>query len=443
MPNFLEMLRLKNIFGQPDMIGNDLPSQGGITGSMPFELPGSSNFDMFNPQRPQPMDFGATTGDIPPTLPQSGANDIASRMASLYTPETAASDRYNQLIGEYPQREKPGLWRTAASILTALGPGGHEMGMQVAEQPFRQKMEDWKTKIGPAGSAATLERHTNANERQMAYQTASIELRGEADKARAAKDEARTKIMEDRAQVYRLKSIRPNVKFDFSGPEVIMTDSTGKIERTGISTGSLSDADKFEMQQEHALERIGATGDEARKTEDLRQTGREGLAEQKGWVVYNVPDPANPGQQKAIQYNPQTREVADLPMPGAVSKPGSGTESTENATQSAKRQFSNARRLVLSRPDLARFLTVKKGDFGLKGKPSPAQLKEINDAIYGTSNNMGSSAPTGNKVPPTMTPDIASRIPAGRVAMFKDGQTVTIPQDQLQQAIEEGYVQVK
>ena len=55
--NFLEFLRQQNIFGAP-RIGNDLPSQGGISGNMP------SNRGLSLPPPPNPM-ARPTGGNVP------------------------------------------------------------------------------------------------------------------------------------------------------------------------------------------------------------------------------------------------------------------------------------------------------------------------------------------------------------------------------------------
>lgn len=410
MPNIFEMLRLKNIFGQPEMIGNDLPSQGGITGNMPQPNMGPEmgglNFDMFGPPKPSPWDNVQIGPQVdltqPQVQPQMAATpdtgfDVTRRMGELYTPETAAGERFNTMIGEQPRAQdyKPGAWRSIAAALSAFGPGGHETGMQVAMDPFTRKAADWEAGIKPAQAAANIERQSNINERTLAYQTVSQELRQRADEARANKDEARTKIMQDRADVYRLKSIRPNFKFDFSGPEVLVSDpTTGKVERTGISTGSLSDADKLAMQQEQALERIGATGAEARETEGVRQTGRETIAETRGWQVANIPDPANPGQQIAVKINQITGEVMPITMGdkpiGPVARPSAaGGRGAESPAQLKVRQFNSARQLASTRPDLAKFIKLGTGNNftivqpGRFSGPTPEQFEEINTSVFG------------------------------------------------------------
>src|SRR4030095_10901262 len=140
MPDFMQYLRLKNLFGQPDMIGNDLPSQGGITGTMPRGLPtfmDSQNMDpwgnvRFGPTDPTPM--GRTV------IPSPQDYDVGNRMRELYTPEHVATDRFNEMVGQYPQFEEPsGKRKIAAMILGSLTDLGTNFG-QVGSGPNRRRM---------------------------------------------------------------------------------------------------------------------------------------------------------------------------------------------------------------------------------------------------------------------------------------------------------------
>jgi len=45
MPNLMQFLRMANIFGPHSPIGNDLPSQGGITGTMPRDMSSVGPYD--------------------------------------------------------------------------------------------------------------------------------------------------------------------------------------------------------------------------------------------------------------------------------------------------------------------------------------------------------------------------------------------------------------
>lgn len=347
MPNFLELLRLQNIFNPPVVYGNDLPSQGGITGNMPLPEP---NFgDIFAPKKspmdvsfgplPNPIGGGSPPTTMPnpigaPTNPQpmagGGADRIKQLMTELYTPEEEASGRFNELLAQYPKREeyKPGALRRIGAMLATLAgsvtkdglllnENAMNMGQDILNRPYNEKLAEWKAQVEPAYQSANLERYSNTNERGYAYQTTMAQLKAEADAARAANDTRKADIAEARLRAYDFKMRNPNFKFDFSGPTVIVANpATGELKDSGIPTGALSDADKMSLQQENALERIGATGEQARLTEGVRQEGREGLAETRGWQIFNIPDPANPGQMKAVKINQITGEVLDVGQRG-------------------------------------------------------------------------------------------------------------------------------
>jgi len=475
MPNFLEALRLRNIFN-PMPIGNDLPSQGGITGN----LPTGGFADIFKGKNPfETIDFGVGDVDFSQPTPSpvtqtptvtSPADRIRQRMMELYTPKTEATDRFNELVRNYPKYEKPGFLRTIAAALTAFGPGGHNLGMQVANFHNERRLREWKDLIGPAQQAANLERQENVNERMLAYQTISQELRAEADAERARNNERNAQIRQQRADVYEFKAHNPNFRLDFSGPTVkVANPITGEVRDTGMETGALSDADKMILQQENELERIGARTRGQIEVEGVRQTGRERLAETRGWKIYNIPD--GQGGQKAVKINEITGEVRDLEMgpantpTGPVSRPSSsGGRSDESPTQTRVRQFNAARELANTRPDLAQFIKLGRPGsndfeivppstnfFGRPSGPTPEQYREMIEAIYGPggipiNQPTRTGAPSPSNIPANRPSpaQIKAAVPPGRVAVQdKDGNIFTVPENQLQLAIAQGYTEVK
>jgi len=389
MPDLMQFLRLQNLFGAPQITapgfaGGDFMPQdaGNIMGPKndPF-----GNIS-FGPAMQQAMP--AQTPMAPVQAQPTGGFDVGARMRELYQPETMAQDRFNTMLGEYPEATKPGWLKVIGATLADLARPG--TGMQVVEGGRTRKLADWKNKIGAAQDAASLERQTNVNERQLAGTIATQERLSAADQARAEKDAARTKIMQDRAEVYRLKSQAKNLKFNFSGPKVIVTDpATGEVKQTDIDTGSLSDADKMAVTQEDMLERIGAQGSESRKTEELRQTGREGLAETRGWTAFNTAD------GKTILVNQITGETKPITgVEGSLVKPGTttGGRSGELPTQTKVRQATAAREFVSRNPALAKYVQFTPGnEFSITppatGRfstgPSQDDYNKIVKAIYG------------------------------------------------------------
>lgn len=459
MPSFFDNLRLQNIFA---------PQQQNTPPPFSFDFSGQPKQPTmpdvsFGPQ----TDFTKLPTPAPtPNIEQETPFDVSARMRELYQPETMATDRFNQLLSEMPQWEKPGVWRSIAAALSAFGPGGHDIGMKVAQQPYMTKMADWKSKMDPAYQAANLERQSNMNERQLAHQTVSGELTSRRDDARAKSAEEANRIRADRAEVYRLKSLRPNFKFDFSGPTVLVSDpTTGNVTDTGLSTGSLSDSDKLALQQENALERIGATAAEQRTTEGVKQDNRVELAWSDPYEV-NLPD----GTKKYMQTNRATGDIREAKFPGQINKVGTGRTNTETPTQVKVRQYNAAREFASKNPQLAKFVKLGKnndftitppgkgGMFGSVG-PTPEEHQKIISSIYGgdvpiqqptrtgattetpTTQNVGPNASNAPKYTPEQ---IRAATPKGRVAVVdKNGNYATVPQDQLAEAVRQGYKEVR
>src|SRR5205814_6897351 len=113
--------------------------------------------------------------------------DISQRMSQLYSPETGASDKLNQLISEYPTHDKPSIMRKIGASLAGVG-YGPKAGQDVLDEPFNEKLLDWKNKLQPTENAASLERYNNANERTMAYQTIAAQLKDEAEQHKVEKN---------------------------------------------------------------------------------------------------------------------------------------------------------------------------------------------------------------------------------------------------------------
>lgn len=441
MPSMLEMMRLKNLFGQPP-IGNDMPSQGGITGNM--QQPDFAG--MFAPKSDP---FGnmsiAPPSKVAMALPAPVANDnsdynVSNRMKEIYHPESAATDRFNELSSAYPDREKykPSWARAMMAALSAFGPGGHQMGMQVMDEPFNDKLTDWKNKIGPAQQAATNERYSNTNERSLAFQTVSNELRQHALDAKEKMDETKSKIAQQRADVYQFKSEHPDLKIVITkgGNVQAINPKTGESHDTGIPTGSLTELDKMNLSQEHSLEQIGAKGVNASDLETQRQTGREGLAETRGWKIYNVPD--GKGGQKAVQINEATGDVRDVQSGGPVSSPSGGGTKGELPTQAKVRVANAARQLAVNHPELAKFIKMGTGNeftitppsdggFWSSAGPTKEQHKQITDAIYGSNELPITTAAAHGGTPDAVvapeTPKILrQRSPStGQIRESKDG----------------------
>ena len=376
MPNLMEFLRLKNLFGQPDIgMGNDMPSQGGITGT-----------PMFNPKQDPygNINFGPTDVTTPVATPPTAPDEynVGSRMGELYHPETQATERFNGLMDSYPKAEDyhPSMLRRIGAALVASGhsfdkhgwftPNKEAMqeGMDFLNKPYNKKLGDWSNQVKPTQAAATLERNQNVNDRTLAYQTVSNELRQQSQDAKAANDTKNAEIREHRAQIYEYKATHPDIKFDFKGPNVMIADpKTGKVTDTGIPTGSMSELDKMNLQHENKMNEIDKTGEEQRNTENVKHSHR-------------ITEIGTRGMESR-----KTRET-----PGS----SNSTNKPETPSQTRIRQFNTARELYNSNPTLRQFIKLgnpgssdftvtppSEGYFGHSG-PTKEQYQQIQDAIY-------------------------------------------------------------
>jgi hypothetical protein len=233
------------------MMGNDLPQQGGITGNMPYNpagprmLPPGPNtaMDIMGAADPTqfmpPPQFDAATDyltnlgkDNPPLfgpdfssmsgpdmqgytprepLPPPPEMDAGARMRELYKPDTDASDRFNELLRQYPQETKPSWLRRIGAMIVDYTKGS-KAGQEFFERPRTEAIEDWKNQVGPAQQSANLERYENVNQRTLAANQIAAELREKAQQAKERNDETNARIRQQRADVYQFKATHPDWK---------------------------------------------------------------------------------------------------------------------------------------------------------------------------------------------------------------------------------------
>jgi hypothetical protein len=231
------------------------------------------------------------------------------------------------------------------------------------------------------------------------------ELTHRRDTAKNKQAEESNRIRADRAEVYRFKTMNPALKFDFSGPTVkVANPASGQITDTGISTGSMTDADKMALSQEHALERIGATGEEARKTEGVRQEGRIEAIGARG---------------------EESRRTKGTPSATLTNK-------GETPTQTKVRQYNAAREFAARNPTLAKFIKFgksneftisppSKGGFFSSAGPTVDQHAAITKAIFGDA--LPISQPERTGATPAETPKVIKQYSPSRnqTRISKDG----------------------
>lgn len=378
-------------------------------------------------------DFGVGPVQPSPTFPTMGAisrigqsqdvtdprtmgqePNIAQLMQQFYTPEIEATEAFNQLVKNAPQRNKPGIARRLAASAGALGaPKGK--GLETAEQfmyaPFMRNTQDWMAKMDPNYKAASLENQRNANERQLAGNMAQYTMSERKQTEVERKNKAEEEIRRKRAEVYDFKSRNPNMRFDFSGPTVKAADPlTGQVYDTGVPTGQMTDMDRINLQGEWGVARAREAGGQARATERVRQEGREALADKRGWQVVQSAD----GQAWAV--NPQTRSLEPIQPPagvtppqGPLTKPGtpprpSGAGGGGNAELNIQRQrYNTAKQLADTVPGASKWIkftsptTFRIEQPGRFTSEADRQLhQQITSKVYGTT-QQPSSGPGGGR----------------------------------------------
>jgi hypothetical protein len=266
-----------------------------------------------------------------------------SRMEELYQPRTTINDMYAQELGNMPRREQPGIGRSILGAIAGMGAGvrpsavvgGQPVGFEgnplaamqtadaVSNAPYYRQMKDYDYNIDNLSRGAAIEDRYNDNERINANNVLAREnqerniIRQEtADKNRDERERTRLSISQQRADVYQFKAENPNVRFDFSGPTVLIADpQTGQVTDTKVPTGSLNDLDKIRLNQKNSLERIERQGEVT--------GGNIALRGEANPQIFQAPDPANPLQMKTYQYNPLTQEVTEIKIPGGTAyRPG-------------------------------------------------------------------------------------------------------------------------
>ena len=225
---------------------------------------------------------------------KKSVQQLFREIMDIYQPEMHAGDRFNDLIDNMPQRNKPGIGRRIAASAAAIGQ--KEKGPEIAEKfmysPYMRDMADWKEKVEPSYQAANLERFGNVNERTGLMQIANTHLgltkAGETERHNRETEEA-TRVKNEIAE---FRARHPNFKFDTTGPKVKAMDPlTGEVVVTPWDTGRMSDYDKMNLGLTNDLVKIEATGNQRNQNiktqgEETRLTNKEksptGAAAKKG-----------------------------------------------------------------------------------------------------------------------------------------------------------------
>lgn len=391
---------------QPSVMMDD-PSQGGITGNMPFPSQAPPVFPGFDaPPNPTPFD-GSGNPYAQDALPQPDFNQM--RMQQLFNPEHMAQDRVNQLLNQIPQHENPSFMRRLSAAMVAGG-GNYGESQHILNEPYERKYSEWKDQFGPAVQSANLERYSNATERQAAQnqlqydsQTKRIEETERHDKATEEDRANRTEIARSRANAYNWKQNHPNhvIKLDKDGYMIGIDPQSNQSSYILDANGDPVKGDKLpqkeliDLNQKNAIARIDETGSQQRKTEETREKNRETL------------DAVKTGNDILV------KTVPGIPRSGS-----SSSNKPVSEFQIKQGRINRAVELQNERPDLAPFIHVENGEvhidnpsvgfFGNRKGPADNDYSMMQDRILGikpsASHSTNSNGSINSNGEPTSAP---------------------------------------
>lgn len=172
-------------------------------------------------------------------------------MNEIYKPETEATGRFNELLGDFPERNKPSIWRKIVAAGQGAGnmemrrPGGIEESEKVLQAPYLRDVGEWKERAGPYYNAANLERQSNINERQLAQNF----LTNQAAMSKIEETERHNRAREESEKIRALAYRAKNEGFDIKayGDRIIGTRTVnGQVET--IDLGPSGDMDERDLQ---------------------------------------------------------------------------------------------------------------------------------------------------------------------------------------------------
>ena len=358
-----------------------------------------------------------------PTIPPFDTGD--NQLQQMLNPKDEQFNRFVQLLQQIPQKQnfQPSGMRKFAGFMANLGSGsplgisggqpigyksdiagGFKNQQMINDEPYNSAVQEWLRKSEPTLESAKLENTRNVNQRIGASNIRTAQLREEGLSRQRNWDTVKQADLEEkqrqgqekidtskqRAAAYTWDKEHPNHTYreDAEGnifsvdPKTDETQYLFDQEGNKIKSKNLSDEMKMKIRHEDTMSEIGARGNEARKTEDVRAGNRGNLEDQKT-------------ENKVKTATTRT---------GAAAKPE--TEAARHL-----RQFDLAVKAINEHPEWNEYIHLdaphkifkvdtpesKTGFFGLGAKKAgdPAIAKKILDYVYGNDkvSNQQSAAP--------------------------------------------------
>lgn len=203
-----------------------------------------------------------------PTVPiHTGPDDLFNRFLAMQQP--MINQNRLQQIGQQALVQTP--------LLTSQLPTDGRPGNASPNVIYRPPVTD---QIGANILGVEADPASVYQKGQLALRQKELERKAAEDAASNDLNKKKVDISQQRANVYKFKAENP-------GYEYKMNKATGHLEAINPINNSVQDlgqyqmneSDLAELNQKNALGKIASTGEEARKTEETRQKGRETLAE--------------------------------------------------------------------------------------------------------------------------------------------------------------------
>jgi len=350
---------------------------------------------------------------IPPNnLGVQAMNDPVQRMRELYQPDTRATDKLYEMLEQIPERNKPGLLRKIAASVAGLSSGGPKAADQMLYAPYYKQLQEFETKFKPTEAVAQQERLQNVNLRQIA----SSVLANEAAQRRLDIQSQDANTRARRADIYakftdwKMQNQDWDIVKTEGGNYMLINKTTGETKDSGIPTGTLDELQELNLN-------IQARKDIARIPRTVISSGTT--------TSVTTPAPPTPNQEQI-------------------------------------RRFNKALELYNSRPDLRPYIQLdpstnafeiaepREGGFFRSGVPKD-KIDEINRLILEqetpaprtTTSQSNRTSTTGGAPSKPVIPVREPTPQPGRIIVEKDGKRFSLPATQREQALKQGYKEVK
>lgn len=297
----MDLMRLRNILSSLDgmndarnyqdsqVIGNDLPSQGGISGNIRIPRGTFGQEPLPQPSFPEPPQE-----EIPQPVFSSGVKSPRSY---------PVSERLFELLDSYPERTNPSIWRKIAAGASAFGSNyTPQMADEIVNQPYNQRMRDWAMRAKAFGDVAKIEGDINEQRSRDELNDSLIERRTFQNQRDLDRTEYERGLLSGAFKFEVDPATGKGYIITKDGKvKIVDREMTSELRMLELRTGL--DIMKIDAQRAAALERIAATG-------EMRQGVARVVGEQQR---QNIQARGNQGAtQNDTQYAQMLRNRANI-----------------------------------------------------------------------------------------------------------------------------------